>query len=101
MKLQSQLINTPKTMLDWFAENKVQVVGMDIPFDREINIMGGHARIELDQATGRGKHSYYFWDEDGGGMEIEYGELNSAEAVALAKIVQSLEALLSKPYPNV
>lgn len=97
---QEQLIKTPKTMLDWFAENKVQVVGMDIPFDREISIMGGHAKIELDEATGRGKHSYYFWNDEGVGMEIEYGELNSAEAVALAKIVQALEDLLAKPYPT-
>lgn len=98
-KAQEQLIKTEKTMLDWFAENKVQVVGMDIPFQREVSIMGGHARIELDKATGRGKHSYYFWDEEGAGFEIEYGELNSTEAVALAKIVEHLEALLSKPYP--
>ena len=98
---QEQLIDTPKTMLDWFAENGVQVVGMDIPFQREISIMGGHAKIELDEATGRGKHRYYFWDEEGAGMEVEYGELNSAEAVALATIIQRLEALLAKPYPNV
>lgn len=95
------MIQTPKTMLDWFAENKVDVVGMDIPFSRGISIMGGHAKIELDKATGRGKHSYYFWDEEGAGFEIEYGELNSAEAVALAKIVESIEALLAKPYPTV
>ena len=100
MNAQSQLIETKKTMLDWFAENKVQIVGMDIPFNREISIMGGHAKIELDEATGRGKHSYFFWDEEGNAFEIEYGELNSAEAVALAAIVEQLEALLAKPYPT-
>lgn len=88
-------------MLDWFAENKVNMLGMDVPFHRDVSIMGGYAKIELDEATGRGKHSYYFWGEEGQSFEIEYGELNSVEAVALSKIVQDIEELLSKPYPSV
>lgn len=59
---QSQLIETPKTMLDWFAENGIKHISVDVSDEeqrhKDCDIMAVYAAIEYDQATGRGSHRY-------------------------------------------
>lgn len=98
--VQSPMIDTPKTMLDWFAERGINHISVEVPFSREGYLSHVYAHIELDEATKRGKYSFQAIDDDGGVFFADdRDEISAHDASVFANHVKKLEAVLAEAYP--
>lgn len=95
------MIETPKTMLDWFAENHISYISVKVDYKERSSLATVQACIELDEATGRGKHTFAAWDDEGDTWNQDYGdEISAVDARVFAEKVQRLTEVLGKPYPS-